>query len=60
MHMHCASKGNMERPEMWVVLDCQPGAKLVYGFKRPVTKEEFRAHIQENTLMELVNEVEGT
>lgn len=51
-------EGEYGKTEMWVVLDCQPGAKLVYGFKRPVTKEEFRAHIQENTLMELVNEVE--
>lgn len=45
-------EGEYGKTEMWVVLDCQPGAKLVYGFKRPVTKEEFRAHIQENTLME--------
>ena len=51
-------EGEYGKTEMWVVLDCQPGAKLVYGFRKPVTKEEFRAHIQENTLMELVNEVE--
>ena len=34
------------------------GSKLVYGFKEPVTKEIFQAHIEQNTLMDLVNEVE--
>lgn len=51
-------EGEYGKTEMWVVLDCLPGAKLVYGFKEPVTKEEFRAGIEANTLMQLVNEVE--
>ena len=51
-------EGEYGKTEMWVVLDCQPGSKLVYGFKEPVTKEIFQAHIEQNTLMDLVNEVE--
>ena len=39
-------EGEYGKTEMWVVLDCRPGSKLVYGFKEPVTKEIFQAHIE--------------
>ena len=51
-------EGEYGKTEMWVVLDCAPGSKLVYGFKRPVSREQFRASIEESALMDLVNEVE--
>ncbi|MGN0267198.1 MAG: type I phosphomannose isomerase catalytic subunit [Lachnospiraceae bacterium] len=45
------------KTEMWYVIDCEPGAFLYYGLKRSVTKEEFRKHIEENTLDQILNAV---
>ena len=50
-------EGEFGKTEMWYVVDCEPGAKLVYGFERDVTKEQFRQAIENNTLMELCNAV---
>ena len=33
------------KTESWLVLDARPGASIAYGFKRPVTGEEFRAAV---------------
>lgn len=46
------------KTEMWVILDHKPGAFLYYGFKAPITKEEYRRRIAENTLTEVLNAVE--
>ena len=35
--------GELGKTEMWYILDAKPGAKLIYGFNRDVTKEEFAA-----------------
>lgn len=43
--------------EMWYVMDCDEGATIFYGFKRDVTPSEVRAHIANNTLTDLLNEV---
>ncbi len=45
------------KTEMWYVIDAEPGAELVYGFKEKITKEEFRKAIEDNTLMDKVNRV---
>ena len=45
------------KTEMWVILDAAPDAFLYYGFRRPVTKEDFAAHIRANTLPEILNAV---
>lgn len=50
-------EGEYGKTEMWYVVDCEPGATLVYGFKEPLSKEEFSARIADNTLMEVVNAV---
>lgn len=44
--------------EMWYIMDAQPGAELIVGFKRPVSKQELERAIRENTILELVNRVE--
>lgn len=46
-------EGEYGKTEMWYVLDSEPGAKLLYGVSRELTKEEFRRHITENTLEEV-------
>lgn len=46
-------EGEYGKTEMWYVLDCEPGAKLIYGVNQNLTKEEFRARITDNTLEEV-------
>ncbi len=45
------------KTEMWYVIDADPGAELVYGFRESMTKEEFRSAVEDGTLMEHVNRV---
>ena len=45
------------KTEMWYIVDCDPGATLIYGFKKALTRQELRERIESNTLMEAVNEV---
>lgn len=46
--------GENGKTECWYVMDCVQGAVLAYGFNRELTKEEFRAHITDGTLLEYV------
>lgn len=43
--------------EIWYVVDAKKGAKLVYGLKSGVTKEDFEAAIADHKLAETLNEV---
>lgn len=45
------------KTEMWYILDCEEGSKLIYGLKRDVTKEEFKKAVNENRVLECCNEV---
>lgn len=45
------------KTEMWYIVDCEPGASIIYGFKQEIPKEEFRRRIEENTLLEVLNTV---
>ena len=46
--------GASGKTECWYVVDCEDGAALAYGFSRELTKEEFRTHIQDGTLLDYV------
>jgi len=46
--------GESGKTECWYIVDCEEGAALAYGFNRELTKEEFRAHIQDGTLLDYV------
>ncbi|NLJ30590.1 MAG: class I mannose-6-phosphate isomerase [Clostridiales bacterium] len=46
------------KTEMWYVVENEPGATLYYGFKEPIPKSEFEERIKNNTLLEVLNEVE--
>ena len=50
-------EGEYGKTEMWYVVDCEPGASLIYGFRKEITKEEFRRRIENNTLLEVVDQV---
>ncbi len=45
------------KTEAWYILDCDEGAQLIYGFKKPITQDEFRKSIEDNTFLENVNKV---
>ncbi|MBE6023127.1 MAG: class I mannose-6-phosphate isomerase [Cellulosilyticum sp.] len=51
-------ENDLGKTEMWYVLEAEEGAQLVYGFKKDLSKETFKAAIEENTLSELLNYVE--
>ena len=48
-------QGNRGKTECWYVLDAASDAKLVYGLKDGVTKEELRSAIENNTLEPYLN-----
>lgn len=50
-------EGEYGKTEMWYIVDCDPGAELLYGFKSNITKEEFERRINDNTLLEVTNNV---
>ncbi len=45
------------KTEVWYVLDAEPDATLVYGFKEKITSEEFKSAIENNTLTDVLNVV---
>ena len=51
-------EGEYGKTEMWVIVDCDPGAFLYFGVNRPVSKEGFRQRIENNTVLEVLNKVE--
>lgn len=51
------NEGEFGKTEMWYVVDCDEGAKLIYGFNREVSKVEFEQRIKDNTLQEICNYV---
>lgn len=50
-------EGEYGKTEMWYIVDCDPGAELLYGFKHDISKEEFAERIANNTLLEVTNNV---
>ena len=46
--------GESGKTECWYVVDCEEGAALAYGFSRELSREEFRAHILDGTLLDYV------
>lgn len=50
-------EGEYGKTEMWYILDCDEGACLYYGLKEEMTKEEFKKHIEDETLEDILNKV---
>lgn len=48
-------EGGYGKTEMWYIVDCDEGAGLYYGFKEPLSQEEFARRISENTLLDVLN-----
>lgn len=49
------TEGEYGKTEMWYVLDCKPGARLIYGLDTGLTREQFREHIEKGTVTEVCN-----
>ena len=43
------------KTEMWYIMDADPGAELIVGFNRDVTKEEYQQHLNDDRLLDLLN-----
>lgn len=52
--------GELGKSEAWYILQADPGSKLIAGLKDGVTKEQFTECIENNTLEEVLHEVEVT
>ncbi|WP_281540021.1 type I phosphomannose isomerase catalytic subunit [Selenomonas noxia] len=50
-------EGEHGKTELWYIMDCAPGAEILYGFQHELTREEFRRRIEDNTLHEVVRRV---
>lgn len=50
-------EGEYGKTEMWYVVDCVQDAKLIYGFKKEISREEFARRIADNTLLQVTNNV---
>lgn len=52
-----AHEGEYGKTEMWYVVDCDEGAKLIYGFNQNITQGEFLERINSNNLSPVCNYV---
>ncbi len=50
-----AREGELGKTEMWYIMDCEPGAKLVYGLKEGCSAEDFARAVEENRTEEMLN-----
>lgn len=50
-------KGELGKTEMWYVLDAKPDAKIIYGLKEGVTREDLKKALENGTVMDSLQEV---
>lgn len=46
--------GKMGKSEMWYIIDARPGSYLYAGFNKEVTPEEYKEHIRNNTITDIL------
>ncbi len=46
--------GKRGKSEMWYIMDAAPGSYIYVGFKKEVTPEEYKEHIQDDTIVEIL------
>ena len=46
---------SFRKTEMWHIMDADPGANLIVGFNKDVSKDEYSKSLKENTLLDLLN-----
>lgn len=50
-------EGASGKTEMWYIVEADPGAELICGFEKEITRAEFRRSIEENTIMDKVRHI---
>ena len=50
-------ENDLRKTEMWYVLEAEPEAKLIYGFKKDLTLQDFEEAIESNTLINHLNAI---
>ncbi len=53
-----ANEGELGKTEMWYIMACEPGAKLVYGLKEGCTIEDFAAAVADGKTEDMLNSVD--
>lgn len=53
-----ANEGELGKTEMWYIMACEPGAKLVYGLKDGCTIDEFAQAVADGKTEEMLNYVD--
>jgi mannose-6-phosphate isomerase len=53
-HAHEAPSGFHGKTEAWHILAAEPGAELIYGLRRPATREEVARAVADETLLDLL------
>lgn len=51
------NENDFGKTEMWYIVEAEPNAKLIYGFNKDISKDEFEKAIKENSLTNLVKEI---
>ncbi len=51
------NEGGYGKTEVWYIVDCGENASLYYGLNREISKAEFADRIQNNTILEVLNQV---
>lgn len=46
--------GKMGKSEMWYILDAEPGAYLYAGFSQRVTPEQYKQHVEDGTITDVL------
>lgn len=46
--------GKMGKTEMWYIIDAKPGAALYSGFKKQITKEEYKQRVADGTICDVL------
>ena len=52
-----ANENQFGKTEMWYIVDCDEGASLYYGFREPISEEEFKKRIEDDTICDVLNRV---
>lgn len=45
------------KDELWVILECEEGSEIIYGFRRKVEKDELMEHLLKGSVEEMLNRV---
>ena len=50
--------GESGKTEFWYILNAEPGAKIIYGVKENITKQQFKEAVNNSSINKLLNEIE--